>query len=419
MKVKRLVILSITVAFTLLLTACWDLLEIENRSFVLSIGIDKADKKESEDEGLDLENEGSESDETKSGGKEEEAKSKDKGKSDSNEKESDEENKYKITFVNPDTAESEEGKVLDFMTYDTEAISYSTGAIKLLQRFSKAHNFEHTKVIFLGRSLLEDGELVKNTVDILGRWRHLHSSMLMYMAVDKAGDIFKVKPKSKTLLSNYIEGIAEHNKEAARIVKVTFKDFAKQIITSEGHAALPILIPCKDEVESTGMGIIKDYKLIGELDEKETIAYMWCNGKAKGGVIECRCSNCAVPLIYRYFKRKIKLDKIEGSTVYLTFEMVTDGAIEEYTLGKKLLENKKLKDIEEKLEKVVIEDSTALIKKMQQEYKVDLIGVKEYLSKYHPRLHKKVSEDYDDFFQNDLKIKVEAKVKVRRIGKTV
>ena len=418
MKISRLIILCIIIIFTVFLTACWDLLEIENRSFVLSIGIDKADETESEDGGSDSGSEGSESGESKSGGKEEE-KAKDEGKSNSKEKESDEKNKYKITFVNPDTAESEEGKVLDFVTYDTEAPSYTTGTIKLLQRFSKDHNFEHTKVIFFGRSLLEDEELVKNTVDILGRWRHLHSSMLMYMAIDKAADVFKVKPKTKTLLADYVEGIAEHSNEAARIVRVTFRDFARQIITTEGHAALPIIIPNKDEVKSTGMGIIKDYKLIGELDEKETIAYIWCNDRAKGGVLECKSSGCSIPFIYRYFKRKIKLDKVEGDTVYLTFNMVTDGAIEEYTIGKKLLDDEKLKSIEEELENDIVEQSMALIKRMQEEFKVDLLGVKEYLSKYHPKLHKKVSEDYEDFFQNKLKIKVEAKLRVRRIGKTV
>lgn len=418
MKTGKLIILCIIVIFTSFLTACWDLLEIENRSFVLSLGIDKADKKESGDEGSNSGDGGSESEEGKSGGKGD-SKSKDEGKSNSEEKESGEKNKYKITFVNPDTAESEEGKVLDFVTYDTGAPSYSTGTIKLLQRFSKDHNFEHTKVIFLGRSLLEDEELVKNTVDILGRWRHLHSSMLMYMAIDKAADVFKVKPKTKTLLADYVEGIAEHSNEAARIVRVTFRDFARQIITTEGHAALPIIIPNKDEVKSTGMGIIRDYKLIGELDEKESIAYIWCNNKAKGGVIECKCSDCSIPFIYRYFKRKIKLDKVEGDTVYLTFNMVTDGAVEEYTLGKKLLDDEKLKDIEEKLERVIIEDSTALINKMQGEFKVDLLGVKEYLGKYHPKLHKKASEDYDNFFQNNLKIEVKAKLRIRRIGKTV
>ena len=375
MKIAKLFIILLC---TILLAGCWDKMEIEERAFVLSIGIDKAPAEGMESQG----------------------------------------NRYIMTLVNPDTAKAAEGKVLDFITFDTEATSYTTGTIQLLQRFSKDHSYEHTKVIIFGKELLEDEILVKDILDAFTRGHQFHASMLLYMVPEKAADVFKVKPKMKSLLAYYITGIADHEEDAARIGKTSFLDFTKSIATNEGDAAIPILIPSNDEVKAEGMGVIKDFKLIGKFNEEETIAYKWLNNKAKGGVVEIFKPDYSLPFTYFSFKRKISLDKIEDGKIYLTYSMDSEGRVEEYSLGKKLLDNDKLQEIEKELEGIIESQCKKLVKKLQEEYVVDLIGLREYLSKYHPQIYEVVSQDYNDFFQKKVVINVEADVKVRRIGKT-
>lgn len=375
MKIAKLFMILL---YTILLTGCWDKIEIEDRSFILSIGVDKSPKEETEPEGK----------------------------------------RYIMTLVNPDTAKAEEGKVLDFITFDTEATSYTTGTIHLLQRFSKDHSYEHTKVIIFGEELLKDEILVKDILDAFTRGHQFHTSMLVYMVPGKAADVFKVKPKMKSLLAYYITGIAEHEDVATRIGKTSFLDFTKSIATNEGDAIMPILIPSEDEVEAEGMGIIKDFKLIGKLDEEETIAYKWLNNKTRGGVIEIEKPEYSIPFTYYSFKRKISLDRIEEGKIYFNYSMETEGAIEEYTLGKKLLDNDILQEIERELGDNIEKRCDKLVKKLQEEHAVDLIGIREYLSKYHPKIYDTVSQNYHDFFQNRVVIDVKADAKVRRIGET-
>ncbi len=363
---------------TILLTGCWDKIEIEERSFILSIGIDKSPKEEMEPQ----------------------------------------RNRYIMTLVNPDTAKAEEGKVLDFITFDTEATSYTTGAIQLLQRFPKDFSFEHTKVIIFGRELLEDEILVKDILDAFARGHQFHASMLVYMVPDKAAEVFKVKPKMKSLLAYYITGIAEHEEDAARIGKTSFLDFTKSIATNEGDAAIPILIPSNDEVKAEGMGVMKDFKFIGKLNEEETVAYKWLNNKARGGVIEISKPEYSIPFTYYSFKRKISLDRIEEGKIYFNYSMEAEGAVEEYKLDKKLLDNDILQEIQKELEDNIEKRCDRLVKKLQEEYAVDLIGIREYLSKYHPKIYDTISQNYNDFFQNKVVVNVKADVKVRRIGKT-
>lgn len=372
---KKLKLFSLILLCTIAITGCWDKIEIDERAFVLSIGVDKAP-------------EGTGSSE-----------------------------KYLITLVNPDTAEAKEGKVLDFVTYDTIASSYNIGITKLLQRFSKAHSYEHTKVIIFGEELLTDANLVKDILDAFTRGHQFNSSMLVYMTPGKAADIFKVKPKMKSLLAYYITGIADNEKLAARIGRSTLLEFMKQLADNKGDAVIPSLVPSTDGVTTEYIAIIKEFKHIEHLDEKETIAYKWLNGKAKGGVIELILDGYSAPFTYFTFKRKINLEKIEGGKIYLTYNMETEGAIEEYRLGSKLLDEEKLKALEIELEKIIEKDSKALVKKMQEEYKVDLLGIREYLYKYHTKFYKTIEKDFQDYFERNIVIDVKADVKVRRIGK--
>ena len=52
---------------------------------------------------------------------------------------------------------------------------------------------------------------------------------------------------------------------------------------------------------------------------------------------------------------------------------------------------------------------------LQKEYKADAIGVGEYISKFHPKVWKEVSEDWDEIF-SQMDIEVALTVDVRRRG---
>ena len=124
-KAKALLVL---LSCMLVMTGCWDKVELEDRAFVLAIGVDKAEVPTTD----------------------EVAEARDK---------------YLFTFVNPDTTKAEEGKVLDFVTFQVQAPSYTIGITRLLQSFAQFHSYEHTKVLIFGRELMEDPVLLKSMLD--------------------------------------------------------------------------------------------------------------------------------------------------------------------------------------------------------------------------------------------------------------
>ncbi|HQL35258.1 MAG TPA: Ger(x)C family spore germination protein [Bacillota bacterium] len=360
----------------LLLTGCWDKIEIEDRLFVLSIGVDSvelAEKKASKD-------------------------------------------KYTLSFVSPVVDQIKEGPGPAFRTYKTVDNSIIMSLSQLLERFSKKQFFGHTRNIFFGEDVLKDEKLLKEILDGISRYHEFHNSMYAYIVPGRAEEVFKVKPMYDKLLAPYIAGIIENSDYTSKVIKLTLLEMAIMLENQKGGLVIPRINPGKEEVKISGAGVLKDYKLIGYLDDQETSVYNWLTDKAKGGDIAVEYKGISTVFRHFDFDRKIELSKVENGNIYLNYIMETEGSIEEFMIGKEILDNVLLKEISREVEKRIENEGEKLIKKFQQEFKADLIGARDYLSKYQPKLYKTIEKDYEKFFIDSIVIEVTANVSIRRVG---
>ncbi len=375
-KSKSVKLLMGLVVCCTLLTGCWDKIEIEDRLFVLAIGLDKAEGTEGQDM----------------------------------------QNKLSISFVSPVLAEIKEGSGPAYKTYKTTASTFTMAPSNLWDRFAKMQFFGHTRVMLFGEALMKDEKLMKEINDAFQRSHDIHQSMLVFVVPGKAEDVFKVEPMYDRLLATYITGIADNSTYTAKIMKQTLSEFLIKINSQKGSVIIPGLIPMKEEVRITGAGVIKDYRLAGYLDDTEGRVQNWLMNQAQGGSIPVKYEGTDIVFRYFTFRRKIKLDRVEAGKLYMTYDFETEGAIEEYLEGKELLDDALLKKMEKVIEKAIEESSLALIHKYQKDFKVDLIGVQDYLSKYHPELYKEIKKDYQQYFTEKMVLETKATVQVRRVG---
>jgi len=285
-----------------------------------------------------------------------------------------------------------------------------------LERFSQKQFFGFTRAIFFGEDIMKDEKLLKGVIDGVSRYHELHNSMYVYIVPGRAEDVFKVEPMYDRLLMPYIVGITENSDYTSKVLKLSLSDMIIKLADQEGGLVIPKLTPDKDEVKMNGAGVLKDYKLIGYLGDQEVAVYNWLTDKAQGGNISVEHDDVSVGFRHFTFRRNIELSKVEGGKIYLSYKMETEGSIEEYMLGKKILDDALLKEIEKELKKRIEGESEKLIKKFQEEFRIDLIGTKDYLSKYQPKLFKTIEKDYDKYFTDNIVIKVTADVHIRRVG---
>ena len=360
----------------LLLAGCWDKIEIEDRLFVLSIGVDSAEAAEQQVS----------------------------------------EDKYTLSFVSPVVDQIKEGPGPAFHTYKTVDNSIIMSLSQLLERFSKKQFFGHTRNIFFGEDILKDEKLLKEILDGISRFHEFHNSMYAYFVPGRAEEVFKVKPMYDKLLAPYIAGIIENSDYTSKIIKLTLSEMIIMLENQEGGLVIPRINPGKEEVKINGAGVLKNYKLIGYLGDQETSVYNWLTNKVRGGDIAIEHNNISTVFRHFTFDRKIELSKVENGNIYLNYKMETEGSIEEYMIGKEIMDNALLKEISREVEKRIENEGEKLIKKFQQEFKADLIGARDYLSKYHPKLYKIIEKDYEKFFTDSMVIEVTANVNIRRVG---
>ena len=360
----------------LLLTGCWDKVEIEDRIFVLGIGVDEAEEEEQEVSA----------------------------------------DRYTLSFVAPVVDQIKEGPGPPFRTYKTVDNSVIMSLSQLLERFSKKQFFGHTRTMFFGEGIMKDEKLLKEVLDGITRYHEFHNSMYAYVIPGRAEDVFKVKPMYDKLLMPYIAGITENSDYTSKVLKLSLTDMIIMLDNQKGGLVIPKLTPDKEEVKLNGAGVLRDYKLVGYLGDQEVSVYNWLTDKARGGVIAVEHNNISSVFRHNTFTRKIELSKVEDGKIYLNYDMETEGSLEEYMMGKEILDNALLKELNGEVAKRIEGESEKLIKKFQQEFKVDLIGARDYLSKYQPKLYKAIEKDYEEYFVDNIVIEVTADVNIRRVG---
>ncbi|OGO79197.1 MAG: hypothetical protein A2Y23_13400 [Clostridiales bacterium GWB2_37_7] len=374
MRIFKIIVILILCA--IILTACWDKVEIEDRLFVLGIGIDKA-KEEEKSQPTD---------------------------------------RYVINFASPIVSALKNGGEETFSTYKTISSIFALGLNQMYERIDKKLSFQHTRVLIFGEDLLKDERLFREVLDAVGRAHDFHRNMYVFAVPGRADEVFKIKPKFTSILAMYVSGIAENNLYQSSIYKMPAYQMYDNLINTEGDTVIPTLRPSKEEAKVSGVGIIKDYKLVGYLDDKDSETLNWLNNSANGGIIAGQHKGVEVPYKYNDFNTKLKLDKVEGDKIYLTYNMEAEGSAEEYIWNQSLLDQKLLDDLEDNLEKIIEERSKSVVDKFQKEFKVDLIGVAEYLRKNHSEIYKAIEKNYESFFESNIVIEIEAKAAIRRVG---
>jgi Ger(x)C family germination protein len=373
-RLKIAVFLVMLIFAVLTISGCWDMVDIDRRFFVGNIGIDKAPV----------------------------------------------EGKIKVEFTMPivrkisgEGGQGGGGGGSTIASVSTLADSIHSAARYMSHRLSRRLFFEHTRVILIGEEAARDG--IEGVVNFLSRNTEVNRRGRIMVVKGKAEDALKAKNEYETLLALYISNIFENWNFCSRFVEITIDDFLKKAYTTKGNVLLPRLTPGKTDVSIGGAAVVKKYKLVGWLDEDETLGVNFVLGKVRGGDLTFKKPGMDYPVVMSIVQISTKMELIEAGTYpkfKITPEILAD--IVETPVDMKIDESalKKLeKDLEGKVNKIILKG----VKKVQKEFQVDVLGFGEYLYKYKPDVWEYYKEDWENVFP-DAEIIVDTKATIRGIG---
>lgn len=374
---KRIIMLLLV---PLILTGCWDKTEIEDRMFIYAIVVDKVEDKKSENDlkpFYEFQNQNLE-----------------------------------VTFLvpNPSKIQGGESDVLEEITVRAQDLPEAVGMIRKKQ--NREPFFGHEKLLILGEKLLRDEESLKEVLDWIDRDPKKNRSAFV-VATKDIKELIGVNPKLEKLLPSYIIGILKNDTVVATMISVGLNELLGNI-KSSGMAMIPIIKRQKDEIAIKNVALIKDFKYIGELDDRYIRGYsLFCN-KLKEGKKLFNYKGNIVSYNITSSSAKIKLNEENGRLVF-TVDVEMEGDIEDYLINEEILKSDIIRDLQDSISKQFEIELKEVVRHFQEDIGFDYLNLKSWTKKHKYNLFKKYEKNWDEAFRN-AKFNFKVKSYIRRVG---
>ena len=222
------------------------------------------------------------------------------------------------------------------------------------------------------------------------------------------------KPTTERVTDGTIYNILKDNKSASRFTPQTLTEVIKDsdfcCVT-----VVPRIIKKEKEFQISGGAILKNYKFIGWIGEKENRALALMKNKVRFELIDIPYKDTLIS--YTVTDAKSHKEVLIDDEINVDLKVKLEGYLQEYIIeeGKNAYDNEILKEMEKAIEKGVKKEIEDTIELLQNKYNADLIGVGEYISKFKPKEWSRIKKDWVKIFP-DIKFNVTVDAKIRRIG---
>lgn len=373
----------------LLLAGCWDRKEIEDTAFVLALGLDKG-----------------------------------------------EEGKVAVTVqlaVPRQIAgqQGQSGKAGGGAPAVTQRFEQPTvsEALRDLETFtSRRISMVHLKVLVIGRELAEAG--FYHHLGILTRYREKRRTVMMMIADGTAEEILTLEAAIERDPALYLEDLTRRAYErTARAPRIDLHRFLLAFETLAQEAVVPVVRvrtvrpgmegPVQ-KAQLLGAALFEKARMVGMLTPEETETYMMLTGLMDSfieTVVDPQNPEGKVVAEMTEEQRQVRFTP--GHPVRIEMDVKTEAELREIQAREGAqMTPATLAEIDKALSERLTRKANALVRKLQQEYKVDIVGFGHYVKMRFLDWPSWVSYDWPKQFPN-AEIRINVQSYIRRVGMTV
>lgn len=290
----------------------------------------------------------------------------------------------------------------------------------------------HMQVIIISEDVAKDGIL--ESLDLFFRDSELQKNFYVLISKDvSANQILKTLTPADSIVSSNIKKSLESDSSYLGITElVTYDELINTYLNPNKEISLPsVTLKGKmkgsdkiDNIEQSDsstkvvlsqMAIFKDDKMIGYLDDKQSIALSFIKGKINNTIIKYKCNGGYVVVETTNSKSSINVDNKGNFRIKIS----GDAAINEVSCDINLENDNSISKINKQVNKEIKKNVNNTIKYVKNNYNSDIFNFLDILYKNQYSLYKKISNDwYKDKFK-DSKIDIDVNIKVVEKGNTL
>ena len=275
----------------------------------------------------------------------------------------------------------------------------------------------HMKVMVIGEALARSYSL-EQLVDQSLRDNDFRPSCLMFISKGRASDTLESKTAGE-IPAFRLSAMVENSYRTTRILPPMPLIKLESKIQSRSSFLLQNVVSANGEIKFAGAGIIKGKtnKMIGFLNEEELDGLTWITGKGKGGLVKSFDKKTGQLIVYEIESMKSHIQPhVKGNNISFDVHIESEGRLSENrVVSGNPFENQFLQKAQKASEKEVEYLVKNVVEKMQKEYKVDVAGFGNRLRITHPRVWKRVKENWDQTF-SEVPINYDVKLTIKDYG---
>lgn len=335
---KTLLIFALILTILITFFSAYDVRGVEDLSYVIALGIDKSDSK-------------------------------------------DEPYSLTIQTAKPDSSESGGTKIkTDIQTVDCN--SFNLGLSMLNLENEKTLNLSHCTAIIISEDLAKDG--IETIINTIANNIELRPTCNILISKEKTSEFLEVASNIEDISSKFYNSFINSAKTTSYITTCEFSKFYSNLnYDIQEPVALYSYIK-DDSIETLGLAVFKDYKMIGRLSGLETICYNLLTNNFEQATIEVyNYQNPGLPIainIEKLNNTKIKV-KLEDNIPKIECNVSVESKILTANKNYDFSTQENLKQLEAEINLFLEKSISDFLYKTSREYNSDIIGFEGYFKK--------------------------------------
>lgn len=260
--------------------------------------------------------------------------------------------------------------------------------------------FTHAEVWVFHDDLAAEEDMLE-FLDILRREQMLRLNSFLFISSEPPENIFMTDFTFSNILSEELISGIEFSEYVSDYPAVRARDFFKRLLSPLRTGYIPSIKTIREDErvlsQLTGSAIFKKGKMVGSLNPRESFGLMWLNNEVHGGNITVDLNDeeaASFKLIRGDMDIKTQLN---GNNLTVTINVKAEGTLADQNIYVESM-NKWVEKFKKKVSQSIEKDIYIALEKLQKEFKTDatLIGINTYRKQ--PHQFNQVKDNWDTIF---------------------
>ncbi|UOQ46968.1 Ger(x)C family spore germination protein [Gracilibacillus caseinilyticus] len=378
MKHKCVTIFS-GIIMLMLLTACWDTVELEDRAFVAGQALDIAEQQEQGDQTT-----------------------------------------FEMTeqLVVP----SGLGTILRpgggpaFRNISEAGQSLYDMDTKISRQINRVSNIEHLEISLISKEIAEKEGLFPKILDVFTRHQKMRRGLLIAVTEEKAADYLNVQPEHVKLPARYLSELLENKRVPVTTEPIRIGDVQEHLLNNQSFV-IPVLQIVSDKVvEYKGLGVFRGQsgQMTGVLADDHAKGRNIIVGENQQGTITTTLLKEPITYFLDNGTSKFTLTNRVKDNLHFTVEIHLNARIAEYFGSMEMYSKKNQNKLKKALEKRIEKIAQDAVTKVKDDLQVDIFTFDDYLRIHHYDFWQDIKQNWDTgenyFSKSTIKVVVDADI---------